>query len=471
MPETLGHPDWEVWLADLHDGEPPARIIEKLLGWAIHQTHAQLGFVLLPDPTGWWTDFAYVQGQGSDQLQGLRLRPEETLLDPTLTQGIPWRYHQSQLPVSERISLQKSGEGVASGLAVPLPGITGSAVGLLNFPDGRDASLLNLLQTLAPVLSLLVLLERSQTEQTRSAQVLRWLADLSQLLGDEFSLQHSLQAIGTLLRRLAPLGGGIWLYDENRTTLVCAHHYGIRSLPDTIPPDQLPANWQREPSELLLHERRYRLYPLRGRERVWGFIGIALPIEDPALTDYVPTLMGQFAMLIAHAMLYELTARRAQHMTTLFQLSLKLGETKTLPEVLNLMGLTAREIVPHDIAVVYLPDPPSEESLMPILVMPECAELWNHFPKVPHSLPGWVYAFNAPLVASNLAQDPHNQKAPLPGKFASALAVPLQVAERPLGVLMLLTETQRDFTLLEVELLFTLANAGALRLHTLGTYA
>lgn len=471
MPETLAHPDWEGWLADLDDGEPPDRIIEKLLGWVTHQTHAQLVFVLLPDPTGWWTDFAYVQGQGSDQLQGLRLRPEETLLGPTLTEGILWRYHQPQLSVSERISLRKSGEGVVSGVAVPLPGITGSAVGLLNFPEGRDAALLNLLQTLAPVLSLLVLLERSQTEQAQSAQVLRWLAELPQLLGDEFSLQHSLNAIGILLRRLAPLGGGVWLYDENRTTLVCAYHYGIRCLPDAVLPDQLPPHWQKEPSELLLQERRCRLYPLRGRERAWGFIGIALPIEDPALTDYIPTLVGQFAMLVAHAMLYEQTARRAQHMTTLFRLSLKLGETKTLPEVLNLMVLTAREIVPHDIAVVYLPDPQSDEVLMPILVMPECPELWNHFPKVPHSLPGWVYAFNAPVATSSLAQDPHNQKAPLPGEFASALAVPLQVAERPLGVLLLLTEARRDFTLLEVELLFTLANAGALRLHTLETYA
>jgi hypothetical protein len=43
----------------------------------------------------------------------------------------------------------------------------------------------------------------------------------------------------------------------------------------------------------------------------------------------------------------------------------------------------------------------------------------------------------------------------------------LQVAERTLGAILLLTTTPREFTLSEVELLFTLANTGALRLHTL----
>jgi GAF domain-containing protein len=66
-----------------------------------------------------------------------------------------------------------------------------------------------------------------------------------------------------------------------------------------------------------------------------------------------------------------------------------------------------------------------------------------------------------------LAQHPQNLKEPLPGGFASALAAPLQVAERTLGAILLLTETPREFTLSEVELLFTLANTGALRLHTL----
>ncbi|MDW8107376.1 MAG: hypothetical protein RMK45_07850, partial [Armatimonadota bacterium] len=73
----------------------------------------------------------------------------------------------------------------------------------------------------------------------------------------------------------------------------------------------------------------------------------------------------------------------------------------------------------------------------------------------------------APIATPELAQHPQNLKEPLPGNFASALAVPLQVAERTLGVVLLLTVAPREFTLSEVELLFTLANTGALRLHTL----
>ncbi len=461
------HPDWESWLANLWDGEPPSAVVETILSWVRNQTQAEIAFLLLPDPSGWWVDFAYVVGTRAEQLQGLRLRPEETLLERTLTESLPWHYQQPRPQASERISLMKSGEGVFSGCAIPLPGLSGSALGVLNTPTAQDKDTLSLLYSLAPILSLLVMVEQLHTEQTHSAQVLSWLAELPSLLGDEVSLQNSLQAIGTLLRSFAPLGGGVWLYDESRTALVCAHRYGMQFFEDTVSENQLPPHWQEEPCEFTVRERLYRLYPLRGRNRVWGFIGIALPLENPLLIEYVPKLIPQFALLIAQAMLYEQTARRAQHMTTLFHFSLKLGEVHTPPEVLNLMALTAREIVPHDFAVVYFPDPKSNDLLMPLLVMPEHPALWNHFPPVRNSLPGWVYEFNAPLACRDLANDPRHQKAPLPNGFASALTVPLQVAERPLGVLVLLTTSPRDFTLLEVELLFTLANAGALRLHAL----
>ncbi len=432
-----------------------------------YQTQAEIAFLLLPDPSGWWVDFAYVVGSRANQLQGLRLRPEETLLERTLTESLPWHYQQPRPQASERISLMKSGEGVFSGWAVPLPGLAGSALGILNTPTHHDAAVLGLLQSLAPVLSLLVMTNQVRTEQAHSAQVLSWLAEIPSLLGDELSLQNSLQAIGTLLRGFAPLGGGIWLYDESRTALVCAHQYGIRFLEDTVYANQLPSCWQEEPCELTVQERLCRLYPLRSRDCIWGFIGVVLPSENPLLSNYVPMLIPHFSMLVAQAMLYEQTARRVQHMTTLFHFSLKLGEVRTPPEVLNLMAITAREIVPHDFSVVYFPDPKSDDLLMPLLVMPEHPALWNLFPPVRNSLPGWVYEFNAPLACRDLANDPRHQNAPLPNGFASALAVPLQVAERPLGVLVLLTTSPRDFTLLEVELLFTLANAGALRLHTL----
>jgi signal transduction protein with GAF and PtsI domain len=49
--------------------------------------------------------------------------------------------------------------------------------------------------------------------------------------------------------------------------------------------------------------------------------------------------------------------------------------------------------------------------------------------------------------------------------FQSALTVPIQIAEQPLGVLMLLTLQPREFMLAEVEALFMLANFGAMRLQ------
>jgi GAF domain-containing protein len=178
-------------------------------------------------------------------------------------------------------------------------------------------------------------------------------------------------------------------------------------------------------------------------------------------------LLGHIALTLSNALLYEQTAQRAQHMAKLYDLSLQLGETQSLREVLRLLCRTAHELIPHDYTVVYLPSRREPNRLTPVYVEPLSETLLAHSPDAQYSLPGWVYAFNAPIAAPDLEQHPQNLKEPLPGGFASALAAPLQVAERTLGTILLLTTTPREFTLSEVELLFTLANTGALRLHTL----
>jgi GAF domain-containing protein len=120
--------------------------------------------------------------------------------------------------------------------------------------------------------------------------------------------------------------------------------------------------------------------------------------------------------------------------------------------------------VPADRCVIYFADEEAAR-LLPAGVSPADELLLHHSPSVPYSLPGWVYAFNAPLAAPDLPNHPQNRKEPLPGMFQSALTVPIQVAEQPLGVLMLLTLQPREFMLAEVEALFMLANFGAMRLQ------
>jgi len=452
-------PEWGAWLAGLEQGAPPGEAIENALRWLIARTQAQQGVLLLPDPSGAQVEFAYVAGERADELRGFRLRPEDTVLEPTLLRREVWDYHAQthQEPIG----------AILTGLAVPLPALPLSAVVLLNRPAPFEPAHRVLLEQTATPLELLTRLSRAQQQLEQRERALKWLSRLPKRLGADLSLQRALEAVESLMRKAAPEGGGVWLYDENRRALLQAAQYGASPLPTQIELESLPANWMDAPIEVVWAGRPHRLYALTLTEQPLGLLALALPADAPDALDWIPPLLGHIALTLSNALLYEQTAQRAQHMARLYDLSLQLGETHSLREVLSLLCRTAHELIPHDYTVIYLPSRREPDRLAPVYVEPLSEPLLNHSPDAQYSLPGWVYAFNAPIAAPDLPQHPQNLKEPLPGGFASALAVPLQVAERTLGVMTLLSETPREFTLSEVELLFTLANTGALRLHAL----
>ncbi|MCX7992230.1 MAG: GAF domain-containing protein [Fimbriimonadales bacterium] len=452
-------PAWGVWLAGLDTGVPVGEAIESALRWLVDQTQAQQGILLLPDPSGDHVEFAYVAGERAEELRGFRLRPQDTILEPTLARGEVWDYYARthQEPIG----------AITTGIAVPLPGLAQSALALVNRPEPFEPAHRALLIQTATPLALLVRLNRALQQLEQRGRALKWLSRLPQRLGADLSLQRALEAIESLMRKAAPEGGGVWLYDENRRTLLQAMQYGALPLPTQFSIDELPSEWVNTPVELIWGERPHRVYALALSEQPLGLLALALPTEAPDAFDWIPPLLGHIALTLSNALLYEQTAQRAHHMAKLYDLSLQLGEMHSLREVLNLLCRTAHELIPHDHTVIYLPSRREPDRLAPVYVEPLTEHLLSHSPDAQYSLPGWVYAFNAPIAAPDLPQHPQNLKEPLPGGYASALAVPLQVAERTLGVMMLLSETPREFTLSEVELLFTLANTGALRLHAL----
>lgn len=452
-------PAWGVWLAGLEQGAPPGEAIENTLRWLVEQTQSQQGVLLLSDPRGEQVEFAYVAGERADELRGFRLRPHDTILEPTLLRREFWEYHAQthQEPIG----------AITTGLAAPLPALPLSAVALLNRPEPYEPSHRALLAQVATPLELLARLSRALQQLEQRERALKWLGRLPHRLGAELSVQRALEAIESLMRKAAPEGGGVWLYDENRQVLLQAMQYGASPLPAVIEIADLPPEWKEAPAELHWAGRPHRVYALMLNEHPLGLLALALPADAPEAFDWIPPLLGHIALILSNALLYEQTAQRAQHMAKLYDLSLQLGETHSLREVLSLLCRTAHELIPHDYTVIYLPSRREPDRLAPVYVEPISEALLNHSPDAQYSLPGWVYAFNAPIAAPDLPQHPQNLKEPLPGGFASALAVPLQVAERTLGVMTLLSETPREFTLSEVELLFTLANTGALRLYAL----
>lgn len=457
--DYTGQPEWGVWLSGLDREAPAGEAIEHALRWLMQQTQAQQGLLVLPVPNQDLVEFTYVVGERTDDLRGFRLRPEDTLLEPTLLRRKQWNY-------SEPAHHEPFG-AITTGVAAPLPSLPRSAIVLLNRPEPFEAPQQALLEQFAPPIELLVRMQQLQAQLDHRERALKWLSRLPKRIGSDLSLQRALEAIESLMRKASPEGGGVWLYDENRRLLLQAMQYGALSLPPQIDPSQLPEAWRDQAVPLEWAGRAHYAYALTLTEQPIGLLALAASPDAADALDWMPPLLGHIALTLSNALLYEQTAQRAQHMAKLYDLSLQLGETTSLREVLSLLCRTVHELIPHDYAVVYLPSRREPDRLTPVYVEPMAETLARHSPDAQYSLPGWVYAFNAPIAASDLAQHPQNLKEPLPGRFASALAVPLQVAERTLGTLLLLTETPREFTLSEVELVFTLANTGALRLHTL----
>lgn len=457
--EYAEQPAWGVWLAGLEHGAPPSEAIENTLRWLVEQTESQQAILLLPDPHGEQVEFAYVAGERAAELHGFRVRPQDTILEPTLLRREFWEYHAQthQEPIG----------AITTGIATPLPALPFSAIALLNRPEPYEPSHRALLMQLATPLELLARLSCALQQLEQRDRALKWLGRLPHRLGSELSVQRALEVVESLMRKAAPEGGGVWLYDENRQALLQALQYGAAPLPALIELASLPPEWKEVATELHWSGRPFRVYALTLNEQPLGLLALAIPADAPEAFDWLSPLLGHIALILSNALLYEQTAQRAQHMAKLYDLSLQLGETHSLREVLSLLCRTAYELIPHNYTVIYLPSRREPDRLMPVYVEPFSEPLLSHSPDAQYSLPGWVYAFNAPIAAPDLPQHPQNLKEPLPGGYASALAVPLQVAERTLGVITLLSETPREFTLSEVELLFTLANTGALRLHAL----
>jgi GAF domain-containing protein len=464
--------EWESWLRPLQAGADPLGLLKGALEWLRKRAAARTALLLLSTSGG--VDFVLVSGQGEEELHGLRLRPEETMLEDLLQKRLPWRFYNEGEHEAHARGLRRGVRGLHSGIGLPLPGLAGAALVLVNrrshepFTESDEA----LLTQIAPLFTLGLHLYQLRCSLERHELEREWLHRLPEQIGEEFSLPRVLKAIEPLLRAIAPCAGGIWLYNEDKTRLLCSLHYGLPFLAEELNPATLPPDWQSRLTTLQGdQELEIELFPLMLAGRTLGLLAFGTRAEQPAIAPIDSSCLtpstgwlGHLALLVGHAMLSEQLARRAQHMTILYELSLKLGEVRTEAEWLMLLTQSAQRLVPADHCVIYFADEGSTR-LLPAGVSPPDELLVNHRPNVPYSLPGWVYAFNAPLAASDLQNHPQNQKEPLPGMFRSALTVPIQVAEQPVGVLMLLTLQPREFMLAEVEALFMLANFAAMRLQ------
>lgn len=468
------------WLHRLQEGEDAWALVQDVVESARRRTHAQTALLLLPDPSQQYVDFAVVTGRGEEDLLGLRLRVEETVLEEPLLHATEWHFFSPQEPAGNFQGVRKGVNGLRSGLAVPLPGVPYAALVVVNHKEGDafDTKAAKALRKLAVHLSWLLHIGHLQRQMEQSERERHWIENVPHRIGFELSLQAVLDNAVSVLREIEGFCGGVWLANEEGTRLYRAKQYGLETLPAELEmeqetliqnhPEEQWVEWIKRETKPPLHS--VLVAPLRTFERVLGFMMIGSPkahAYGERENRLLPAIASQVGLAVAHALLYEQVARRARNATALYELSVQLGNVTNVQECLTLIGKTVRRLIPSDTIAIYLAGREAESRLIPVHTQPENEALLSYQPQTARSLPGWVYAFNAPLAIADLDTNPHNLKDPVPGGFRSALAVPLQVADETFGVFLALSMEQRLYTLSEVELLFTISNTGALTLANL----
>ncbi|MFQ3612045.1 MAG: hypothetical protein SNJ72_11190, partial [Fimbriimonadales bacterium] len=270
----LAQPNWDGVLSPLASGTAPSESISALLNWVREALRAQQTLLLLPEPSGLWVDFAYVSGENAEEIQGLRVRPDETLVEPVLIERMPW--HSVATTFEGRsLAPEIPADALQSIFAVPLPGVQMGALAVLNPSETAPEAVFAVLQQVAPTLGVLVTLQATQIQLQQRERALKWLRNLPTRLGDEICLPKVMEATERLLRKVSSVGGGLWLYDEDRTRLLCSVQYGTPRLPEQVDPSALPSDWKASPVDISHDGRLFRLYPLNLAERTLGFIALA----------------------------------------------------------------------------------------------------------------------------------------------------------------------------------------------------
>ncbi|MCW5933689.1 MAG: GAF domain-containing protein [Fimbriimonadia bacterium] len=471
--------EWQQWLERLREGNDALVLMQELVNTARRKSRAQTALLLLPDPSGRYVDFAVVAGRGADDLMGLRLRVEEIMLEETLLHHKDWSYYDASQNEDNYFGVRKGMAGLRSALAIPLPGLKGAALALVNHKEDApfDPKTLIRLRAYAEYLPWLLHIRELQHRAKQNDLERQRLETMPQHIGNELSLQAVIRNAITLLREVEAFAGAIWLFNEERSRLFCAQHYGLDTPPAELNVEQYPLPWENGAARIDASEwntvfpqaadetlHSLLVAPLRRADKTLGLLIVGSPKSD-AYSErderILTAIASQIGLALSHALLYEQIARRARNATALFELSQQLGAAQNEPEILSYIARAARRLIPCDHVAIYLPE---EDHLRAAHAQPFHPDLNEYEPILRHSLPGWAYAFNAPIAAADLPSHAQNQLQPIPGGFQSALAVPLQVGDRALGVLIALSHEPRLFTLSEIELLFTIGNTGALSL-------
>jgi GAF domain-containing protein len=490
----------EVFLA-LSQEEDIATLLGLIAQKARLLTDAASAAILLRTDKPEELTFAAVAGEGSAEMQGTRVHQRDTVAGNTARTGQPYiAYHP--MPHSGTNNHTESTRSAAV-VAIFEKGKTVGAIAVLNKCDDQPFGGDDLmgLSTLAAATSTALSNAHLRGDTEARQKELTVLYESVCQVAMPLSAQEVLESLVAQIKQyLDALIVVTFLFNDERTHLYIAAQDGLPfhlgevtlSSDSGLTPLLLSRN---HPVFLTLCEPEERE---SGNDILEGTISIENPFPDlplrvglaaPIRSDDVvhglvlvasinqasryresdaqllTALSLQAAIAVENAMLYEDAARRAEEATALYDLSVSLNQCQTQTEILDFVAEATIDLLTVENFAIFLLDGTTETlNLVAERGLADgIAERLR--PRLGEGIIGWVAEFETPTAVQDVIADHRNTSYPIHEEgVVSMIGMPLQVGAATIGVLCALHTRRRLFTILEVELLYTIANQTAVAL-------
>ncbi len=459
-------------------------------------------------------DYVAVAGENAQEIVGLRIKVADSLSEPVIKTGHPLLHDRRTAletgdlfaPTDEENSARKSAprwtssealSGPRSAVVVPVFSagrIIGtlsalnkvdSASGLSPFPafDQDDIDQLSLLAEFVSLAQKVEATSRMAYEQGRELTV---LYQATQTVSSSLSVQKVMdEVLEAICAHLEHHAAVFFLLNDDRTHLFIAAERGLSreesdiqlSVEEGIHAQalnsgraRLIADTETYDEYVDISERTRALSvmyaPIRSREESHGLLivtSLQRNVYQPEDLKLLSAVALQAGIAMENAWLYEDAQRQAEEANALYELSQRVNETLKVEQVLNFVADSALELLKADKFALLLRDPKTDRltpqitrNLDPVLAFGETGHA------IGEGIGGWVFDWQTPQAVSDVFADRRNESAPIhQAGVASTLCVPMHVGEEVIGVIHVMSDRRRLFTVAEMGLLYTIANQSA----------
>jgi PAS domain S-box-containing protein len=426
-----------------------------------------------------------------------RMPLDRTLLAQVVSSGAPVRIDDLAAPTVPEVSRQMLGErGFRAALLVPLVtrgGVFGALILVARQPGAFDDADVELTGELARPLASAIEHRRLLDESRRRAEELSALYSTSQLITARLDVASVLDRISRSVTALiGSTGCGIGLFDAARTRLVQAAAHGFKSdewrglaiavgegligrcaesgqaiRVDDVRVDPRSARRDVDEREGI---RSMLCVPLRGAGALLGVIS-AFSTRPAAFSAHHQRVLEAFAeqagIAVQNARLFEESVKRTRETRALYEAGRTVTASLDPDRTVRVIMEQARAVLGVASCGIMTLDPATHElSLVASLDLPEDVMRAVRVPEG-EGIAGRAVRDLRPRQSADLLNDPRVRYRELPRQsgLRAAMAAPLRVGDRAIGVIEVFHRDVHQFTAAEEELLVALADQAAIALE------